>query len=144
MRISTNRTIVIGLSFLALACGIIISLITLQTKTTTTSLVPDKGDTSASPRVIDIKARKFEFLPNELILKKGEAVILRLTSLDRPHGFLLKPFNIDMDIAPGKITEVAINPHTAGEYTIICDHYCGTGHADMKMKVIVTETRGKR
>ena len=141
MRITTNRTSVIGLSFLAMACGIMISLIRLQTKTPSPL---EKRDTSASPRVIDIKARKFEFLPNVITLKKGEPVILRLTSLDRPHGFLLKPFNIDMDIAPGKITEVAINPHMAGEYTIICDHYCGTGHPDMKMKLIVTEPRGKR
>jgi cytochrome c oxidase subunit 2 len=91
------------------------------------------------PRVIEIKAKKFDFTPSEITLKKGEPVILRLSSEDRKHGFFLRPFKIDADIVPGQTTDVAITPDTAGEYTIICDHYCGTGHGNMKMKMTVTE-----
>ncbi|MGE5326929.1 MAG: cupredoxin domain-containing protein [Deltaproteobacteria bacterium] len=91
------------------------------------------------PRVIEIKAKKFQFSPSEIALKKGEPVILRLTSEDRTHGFLFKPFKIDTDIVPGKATDIAVIPRTAGQYTVICDHYCGTGHGNMKMKVTVVE-----
>jgi len=94
---------------------------------------------SDEPRVIEISAKKFEFTPPEITLKKGEPVILRLTSEDRAHGFLLKPMKIDADIIPGKPTEVALTPAAAGNYTIICDHYCGTGHGNMKLKMTVTE-----
>ena len=94
---------------------------------------------SDEPRVIEISAKKFEFTPPEITLKKGEPVILRLTSEDRTHGFLVKPLKIDADIVPGKPTEVALTPATAGSYTVICDHYCGTGHGNMKLKMTVTE-----
>ncbi len=92
-----------------------------------------------NPRVIAITAKKFEFTPSEITLKKGEPVILRLTTADRVHGFMSKPLKIDTDIPDGKTTDVAVTPDTAGNFTVICDHYCGTGHGNMKMKVTVVE-----
>ena len=89
--------------------------------------------------MIEITAKKFEFTPSEITLKKGEPVILRLTSTDRVHGFMSKPLKIDTDIPPDKTTDVAVTPDTAGDFTVICDHYCGTGHGNMKMKVTVVE-----
>src|SRR6202167_2315251 len=67
---------------------------------------------SDNPKVIEITARKFDFTPNEITLKKGEPVILRLTTADRVHGFMSKPLKFDTDIAVGKTTEVAITPDT--------------------------------
>jgi cytochrome c oxidase subunit 2 len=92
-----------------------------------------------NPKVIEITAKKFDFTPNEITIKKGEPVILRLTSSDRVHGFMSKPLKVDTDIAAGKTTDIAVTPDTAGDFTVICDHYCGTGHANMKMKVSVVE-----
>ena len=94
---------------------------------------------SDNPKVIEITAKKFEFTPSEITLKKGEPVILRLTTTDRVHGFMSKPLKFDTDIVAGKTTEVAVTPDTAGNFTVICDHYCGTGHGNMKMKVSVVE-----
>ena len=94
---------------------------------------------SDNPKVIEITAKKFEFTPNEITLKKGEPVILRLTTADRVHGFMSKPLKFDTDIPPGKTTDVAVTPDTAGNFTIICDHYCGSGHGGMNMKVTVVE-----
>jgi cytochrome c oxidase subunit 2 len=92
-----------------------------------------------NPKVIEITAKKFEFAPNEITIKKGEPVILRLTSTDRVHGFMSKPLKVDTDIAAGKTTDVSVTPDTAGDFIVICDHYCGTGHGNMKMKVSVVE-----
>ena len=94
---------------------------------------------SDNPKVIEITAKKFEFTPNEITLKKGEPVILRLTTTDRVHGFMSKPLKVDTDIPAGKTTDVAVTPDTASNFTVICDHYCGTGHGNMKMKVTVVE-----
>ena len=94
---------------------------------------------SDNPKVIEITAKKFEFTPNEITLKKGEPVILRLTTTDRVHGFMSKPLKVDTDIPPGKTTDVAVTPDTTGDFMIICDHYCGTGHGGMNMKVTVVE-----
>ena len=62
---------------------------------------------------------------------------LLLTSADVTHGFFLKPLKIDEIIVPGKTTEVNVTPQTAGTYLLICDHFCGVGHANMNLKVIV-------
>jgi cytochrome c oxidase subunit II len=94
---------------------------------------------SENPKVIEITAKKFDFTPSALTLKKGQPVILRLTSVDRVHGFMSKQLKIDTDIADGKTTDVAVTPDAAGDFTIICDHYCGTGHGGMKMKVSVVQ-----
>jgi len=94
---------------------------------------------SDNPKVIEITAKKFEFSPSEITLKKGEPVILRLTSSDRVHGFMSKPLKIDTDIPADKTADVPVTPDSAGNFTVICDHYCGTGHGNMKMKVTVVE-----
>ncbi|HUE42480.1 MAG TPA: cupredoxin domain-containing protein [Candidatus Sulfotelmatobacter sp.] len=92
-----------------------------------------------NPKVIEITAKKFEFSPSEITIKKGEPVILRLSSSDRVHGFMSKPLKIDTDIPSDTTKDVAVTPDTAGNFTVICDHYCGTGHGNMKMKVTVVE-----
>ena|SRR5579862_5339411 len=92
-----------------------------------------------SPRVIEVVAKKYDFTPAEITLKKGEPVILRLTSADRTHGFLLKPYKIDTDIVPGKSTDIALTPFATGQYVIICDHYCGIGHGNMKLQLKVVD-----
>jgi cytochrome c oxidase subunit II len=94
---------------------------------------------SDNPKVIEITAKKFEFSPSEITIKKGEPVILRLSSSDRVHGFMSKPLKIDTDIPSDTTKDVAVTPDTAGNFTVICDHYCGTGHGNMKMKVTVVE-----
>lgn len=97
------------------------------------------ANAAGEPRVIEIQAKKFQFTPSEVTLKKGEPVILRLTTEDRTHGFLLKPFKIDTDILPGKVTDIAVTPTATGQYLVICDHYCGTGHGNMHMKLTVVD-----
>jgi cytochrome c oxidase subunit 2 len=99
----------------------------------------EAANAAVEPKVIAISAKKFAFTPSVITLKKGEPVILRLTSADRVHGFMSKPLKIDTDIAAGKTTDVTVTPSSAGNFTVICDHYCGTGHGNMKMKVAVVE-----
>ncbi len=91
------------------------------------------------PRVIVITAKRFEFSPKEITLKKGETVRLQLKSEDVTHGLFVRPIGIDMDITPGETTEVTVTPQVAGRYRAICDHFCGAGHGGMKMTIIVEE-----
>ncbi len=97
------------------------------------ALMLDEG----SPKVVDISAKKYEYTPAVVTLRKDETVTLRLTTTDRPHGLLVKPLGIDLDTAPGKPATITITPHEAGRFTAICDHYCGAGHGGMKMTFVV-------
>ena len=91
------------------------------------------------PKVIEITAKRFAFTPNEITLKKGETVKLRIVSEDVTHGLYLKPLKIDADLEPGKTTEITVTPQTAGKFTAICDHFCGVNHGNMKMTIVVEE-----
>ncbi len=88
-------------------------------------------------RVIPITAKEFTFEPKEITLKQGETVRLQLRSEDVTHGFFVRPLGIDEEIVPGRTTEVVLTPRAAGRYTTICDHYCGAGHGNMKMTIVV-------
>jgi cytochrome c oxidase subunit 2 len=90
-----------------------------------------------SPRVVTITARRFEFVPKEITLKQGETVTLRLTTEDVTHGFFMKSLGIDAVIEPGQPTDVTITPQTAGSFVTICDHFCGEGHGNMHMTIVV-------
>jgi cytochrome c oxidase subunit 2 len=92
---------------------------------------------AAEPRVIDITAKRFEFSPAEIVLKVGEPVTLRLRSLDVTHGFFQRALGIDLEIEPGKVTDLTITPREAGRFLTICDHFCGSGHGNMKMVFVV-------
>ena len=95
------------------------------------------GKKPSGARVIPITAKRFAFNPAQVTVKKGETVTLRLTSEDVMHGFYLKPLKIDEVIEPGKPTDVTITPQTAGTFTTICDHFCGSGHGNMHMTIVV-------
>lgn len=97
----------------------------------------DESPRTVSPRTIAISAERFEFEPEKITLKKGEAVTLAVTSQDVTHGFFSRPLGIDADLSPGKTQEIRVQPKEAGTYTVICDHYCGSGHGGMKMVIIV-------
>ena len=105
---------------------------------TTGAVMPRLSAAGAErPSVVTITARRFEFSPNQITLKKGEPVLLRLTTEDVKHGFLQKALKIDADIVPGKTTEITVTPQTAGTFTTICDNFCGSGHGNMKMTIVV-------
>jgi cytochrome c oxidase subunit II len=93
----------------------------------------------AAPRVVEITAKRFEFSPKEITLEKGQPVTLRLTSLDVTHGYFNRELKLDLDIESGKTTEVTFTPSAAGKYRVICDHFCGSGHGNMNMTVVVQE-----
>ena len=130
MKTATIKNKIVAATLLAAACGIALAAVAPKT---------NLASAAVNPKVIEITAKRFEFTPSEITLKRGEPVILRMTSTDRVHGFMSKPFKIDTDIPPDKTTDIAVTPATAGNFTIICDHYCGTGHSNMKMKVTVVQ-----
>ena len=100
------------------------------------------GETRAragEPRVVHITAKRFTFTPAEVRLRKGETVVLELTSEDRVHGFNLHAFGIRKDIVPKEVTRVTITPDKEGTYPFRCDVFCGDGHEDMTGTLVVTE-----
>jgi cytochrome c oxidase subunit II len=103
---------IVAATLLAAACGIALAAVAPKT---------NLASAAVNPKVIEITAKKFQFTPSEITLKRGEPVILRLTSTDRVHGFMSRLFKIDTDIPPDKTTDVSVTPASAGNFTIICE-----------------------
>ena len=90
-------------------------------------------------RIVKITAQRFSYSPGEIRLKKGEPVVLRITSLDFMHGFKVPDLDIRVDLPPGKVTEVRLTPEKAGVYDFLCDNFCGSGHEEMNGRIVVTD-----
>jgi cytochrome c oxidase subunit 2 len=91
-------------------------------------------------QVIKVTAKKFEYSPNEIRIKKGVPVILEFTSLDRVHGFFAADLGgVRATTEPGKVTRVRIVAPKAGTYEFHCDLFCGDGHEGMTGTIIVEE-----
>jgi len=90
-------------------------------------------------RVIHITAKKFDFSPDSITLKKGAPVVFEISSADREHGFNLRAFGVRTNVSPGKVTRVRFAPDKTGKFTFSCDVFCGDGHEEMTGTVIVTE-----
>jgi cytochrome c oxidase subunit 2 len=88
----------------------------------------DPPAAGSAPRVIEVHAKRFEFEPKEIHLAMGE---------DVTHGFFSRPLHFDEDLVPGKTVSIPLAPKEPGQYTVICDHYCGSGHGGMKMIIVV-------
>ena len=72
-----------------------------------------------------------------LELQKGQTYRLHLSSLDWQHGFSLQPQNINLQIHPNYDMVVTITPDTSGEFSIVCNEFCGIGHHTMLGKMYV-------
>jgi cytochrome c oxidase subunit 2 len=88
---------------------------------------------------VKIQAKRYEYTPSEITLKKGVPVVLELTALDRQHGFKCPGLSLRTDVDPGKVTRLSLTPEKTGVFEFHCDIYCGSGHADMRGRIIVTD-----
>jgi cytochrome c oxidase subunit II len=89
-------------------------------------------------RVINIVAKKFKFVPEEIRVKKGETVLLSFTSPEVPMGANFADFKQRIDIMPGKVATLRLTPEQTGSFVFLCDVFCGSGHEDMSGTLIVS------
>ncbi len=94
---------------------------------------------AAGEQVIRVTAKRFEYEPSEITVKKGTPVAIEIVSLDRKHGFALPDFKVRADVKPGQTSVVRFTPDKAGRFTFHCDLFCGSGHESMTGTLIVVE-----
>ena len=92
---------------------------------------------AAEPRVIEMTARRFQYEPNEIPLKAGERVVVVIKSVDFTHGMNIPDLKQRLDLVPGKVTRLELQPQAPGEIEFVCDNFCGDGHEQMHGKFVV-------
>lgn len=86
-----------------------------------------------------ILAQTWSFLPNRITIPKGATITFYVTSKDVIHGFIIADTNINMMIIPGQVSTLTVTFDKAGEYTFVCNEYCGVGHQTMFGTIVVEE-----
>ena len=97
----------------------------------------DSSAQTAEPRVIDVVAKRYEFVPSTIQVTQGEHVRILVTSGDGFHGFGIKQFDVSKEILRGETVTIELTADVAGEFPILCTEYCGDGHEEMKGQLIV-------
>lgn len=68
---------------------------------------------------------------NELVVPKGKAIKLNITSTDVIHSFYIPAYRIKVDAVKGLETYAWFYADEVGEYDVLCTEYCGVGHSEM-------------
>jgi cytochrome c oxidase subunit 2 len=90
-------------------------------------------------RVEYVTPEGFVETANQLRLPMGRRVELQLSSPDVIHSFWVPSLAGKMDMIPGRITRLALEPTRAGVFRGACAEYCGASHALMAFDVVVTD-----
>ena len=86
---------------------------------------------------IKVTAKKYEFEPSAIHVKKGEHVKLVITAVDHDHGFKLDAFQVEQLLKKGEATAVEFTADRSGTFPFECSHFCGLGHKKMKGELVV-------
>ncbi len=90
-------------------------------------------------RVIEVKASKYKFEPDPIIVKFGEKVRLVAVSTDVTHGLAIGEFGINLKLPVGKPQSVEFIADKKGKFKVYCSVFCGAGHSHMQGSFIVKE-----
>jgi cytochrome c oxidase subunit 2 len=103
---------------------------------------------------IEVSAKKYEYTPNEIHVKKGTHVRLKVTATDRDHGFEVEVFPQGSDkkgepglkfftempnfkLSANNMQTIEFDAVQRGTYEFKCSQFCGSGHRGMKGTIIV-------
>ena len=97
-----------------------------------------RAGAQTGPRVIPLVARRYRYEPGEIALKAGEAVVIEIRALDFVHGMNIPDLGRRLDLLPGLVTRLELQPREPGVIDFLCDNFCGEGHEEMHGRFIVT------
>jgi cytochrome c oxidase subunit 2 len=92
-----------------------------------------------APRRIEVTAKRFDFIPAEITVKKGEPVVIVLKSADVAHGLSFRDLGVNVKVGKGQTRELAFTPTKTGDFVGQCSVFCGGGHGRMKLTLHVVE-----
>jgi len=96
-----------------------------------TSVVLAWWPTRGEERAITIVARRFQYTPNVVRVRRGDTVTIRLMSEDVHHGFYLDGYEVQTSALPGQDGVVRFVAAKTGKFAFRCSVTCGAFHPYM-------------
>jgi cytochrome c oxidase subunit 2 len=88
--------------------------------------------------VVEMTAKRFAFLPEQVEVAEGDEVTINVRSADGTHGIEISKLKLKKVIPRGgEVVTLAFTAPAPGRYVITCSEYCGRGHDDMKSVLVV-------
>ncbi len=78
-------------------------------------------------------------LANEVRLPVGTPVMFEVESPDVVHAFWIPSLGGKIDMIPGRVNRLTLEPTRTGVFRGVCAEYCGASHALMALDVVVLE-----
>ncbi len=98
---------------------------------------PGADDTASSVKEFTVVAKNWVFEPGTITVNKGDTVKMTVTSIDVAHGFALPDFGVNERLEAGEEVTIEFVADKTGEFTFFCNVFCGSGHREMKGKLVV-------
>lgn len=76
-------------------------------------------------------AGRYNFYPAYIEIPANTQITFRWVSLDVIHGVHVPMTNMSTMIVPGYVAQVTTSFPHPGEYPLLCNEFCGTGHDHM-------------
>ena len=100
-----------------------------------------KSNTDGSLTVTLVAAR-YGFYPPRIEVPADTPVTFRIASADVLHGVHVPFTNMTTMVVPGYVSEVTTAFPRPGEYSLLCNEYCGLGHDSMWSRLVVVPKTG--
>ena len=97
------------------------------------------SDVAAGAREIEVSASSFEFDPDEITVRVGEAIAIVLTSTDILHDFTIDELDAHVSVEPGETGTGGFEADEPGTYAFYCSV---EGHRAAGMEGTVTVEEG--
>lgn len=88
---------------------------------------------------ITMVAARYGFYPPRIEVPVNTPVTLRMASADVLHGVHVPGTNMTTMVVPGYISEVKTMFTRTGEFSLLCNEFCGLGHDHMWSRLVVVE-----
>jgi len=95
------------------------------------------GKVENGVRIINVKASRYKFEPDPIVVSLGEKVRLLITATDVSHGFTIPDFKVNLATDAKKTGSVEFIADKRGTFLAHCSVYCGPGHGHMHANFIV-------
>ena len=91
----------------------------------------------AEEKFFEIRAKKFSYTPNIIMVNKGDVVRIRLISEDVHHGFFLDGYGVKTSAHPGQEGSLKFTADKNGRFSFRCSVTCGEFHPYMVGYLVV-------